>query len=68
VDKENNPRFHELLEMFGSKSGHSVLINTSFNVQGEPIVETPQDAIRCFYSTGLDVLAMNNFILTKDHD
>lgn len=68
VDKENNPRFHELLEKFGSKSGHSVLINTSFNVQGEPIVETPQDAIRCFYSTGLDVLAINNFILTKDHD
>jgi len=65
VDKKSNPRFYELLEIFGNKTGHPVLINTSFNIQGEPIVETPQDAIRCFFSTGLDILVMNDFILTK---
>lgn len=65
VDKKSNPKFYELLEIFGNKTGHPVLINTSFNIQGEPIVETPQDAIRCFFSTGLDILVMNDFILTK---
>lgn len=68
VDKKSNPRFHQLLEIFGDKTGHPVLINTSFNIQGEPIVETPQDAIRCFFSTGLDILAMNNYILTKEYE
>ena len=68
VDKKNNPGFHRLLEIFGNKTGHPVLINTSFNIQGEPIVETPQDAIRCFFSTGLDILVINNFILTKEYD
>jgi len=67
VEKEHNPVFHSLLETFGKKSGHPVLINTSFNVQGEPIVDSPADALRCFFSTGLDVLALGNYIITKNN-
>jgi carbamoyltransferase len=66
VDKIYNPAFHSLLETFGNKSGHPVLINTSFNVQGEPIVDTPADALRCFFSTGLDVLALGPYIIRKN--
>jgi carbamoyltransferase len=65
VRPEHNPRFYELLKAFGRLTGHPVLINTSFNVQGEPIVCTPADALRCFGGTGLDVLVLNDFILTK---
>ena len=65
VAAEHNPLFHSLLVEFGKLAGHEVLINTSFNVQGEPIVNSPRDAIRCFGGTGLDVLAIGNFIVTK---
>ena len=65
VKKETNPLFHSLIEEFGKLSGHPVLINTSFNVQGEPIVETPRDALRCFGGTGIDVLVIGNYILEK---
>ncbi|MBN2328782.1 MAG: carbamoyltransferase [Candidatus Omnitrophica bacterium] len=65
VRKETNPRFYALIEAFGRLSGHPVVVNTSFNVQGEPIVCTPRDAIRCFGGTGIDVLIMNDFILKK---
>jgi carbamoyltransferase len=65
VDKENNPLFHRLLTNFESITGHPVLINTSFNVQGEPIVNSPSDAIRCFFSTGLDKLFLGNFLIEK---
>ena len=68
VRKDTNPKFHLLLETFGKKTGHPVLINTSFNIQGEPIVETPQDALRCFFSTGLDVLVLNNFVVLKNNE
>ena len=60
-----NPRFHALLKAFGRLTGHPILINTSFNVQGEPIVCTPADALRCFGGTGLDVLVLNDFVLRK---
>ncbi len=63
--KELNPRFHALIDAFGKLSGVPVVLNTSFNIQGEPIVESPTDAIRCFYSTGLDALFLGDYLLTK---
>lgn len=66
VHEEHNAKFYALLKRFGRLSGHPVLINTSFNVQGEPIVCTPADALRCYGGTGLDVLVLNDFILRKD--
>ncbi|MGE3622255.1 MAG: carbamoyltransferase [Bdellovibrionales bacterium] len=66
VDKETNPRFHALLTAFKSKTGCSVLVNTSFNVRGEPIVSSPEDAYRCFLSTDMDILAIGNCILRKE--
>lgn len=58
-------RYHELISRFGQLTGIPVLLNTSFNIKGEPIVSTPSEAIRCFYDTGLDVLAVGNFLLSK---
>lgn len=65
VNREINPRYHRLISEFGKLSGIPVVLNTSFNIMGEPIVESPIQAIRCFYSTGLDVLAIGDFIVTK---
>ena len=65
VHKETNPRFHRLLKEFEKLSGVPVLLNTSFNVMGEPIVESPVDAIRCFFTTGLDYLVLGNYVLSK---
>jgi carbamoyltransferase len=66
VSKGVNSVFYDLLEKFGALTGTPVLLNTSFNIQGQPIIETPEDAVRCFYSTGLDALAMGNFLITKN--
>ena len=65
VHKETNQRFWSLLEAFNQKTGCGVLINTSFNVRGEPIVCSPEDAYRCFMSTEMDWLVVNNYILEK---
>ena len=65
VDEIRNPDFHRLLNCFYERTGCPVLINTSFNVRGEPIVCTPQDAYRCFMATNMDVLILENFILLK---
>ncbi len=65
VRKEVNPLYHELLTKFGELSGAAVLLNTSFNIMGEPIVESPIQAIRCFFSTGLDVLVLGNYLIKK---
>jgi carbamoyltransferase len=65
VDAGTNPLYCRLLRKFGDISGIPVLLNTSFNVQGEPIVESPQDAIRCFYSTGLDHLVLGGYLVGK---
>ncbi len=65
VHAETNPRFHALLSAFKRKTGCPVLVNTSFNVRGEPIVRTPEDAFRCFMGTELDVLAVGNLYLQK---
>jgi carbamoyltransferase len=65
VDAERNGRFHLLLERFHQRTGCPVLINTSFNVRGEPIVRTPDDAFRCFMATGMDVLVLEDAVLLK---
>ncbi len=65
VHAETNPRFHALLSTFKRKTGCPVLVNTSFNVRGEPIVRTPEDAFRCFMGSELDVLAIGNLYLQK---
>ena len=66
LKKEANPRFYELLEKFGEITGHPVLLNTSFNVMGEPIIRTPEEAMRCFYGVGIDFLVIGDFVLQKD--
>lgn len=66
VDAGRNPRFHALISAFKERTGCGVLINTSFNIRGEPIVCTPTDAIRCFLGTKLDRLVIENFIVRKD--
>jgi carbamoyltransferase len=65
VDHERHPRFAGILEAFKERTGCPVLINTSFNVRGEPIVNTPEDAYRCFMGTNMDVLVIENFVLKK---
>ena len=65
VNKEVNPLYWNLIKEFHNLSGIPVILNTSFNVKGEPIVCSPVDAIRCFYSTGLDNLVIGNFLLSK---
>ncbi len=66
VHSETNPRFHALLEEFEKQTGYAVLVNTSFNLRGEPIVCSPQDAYRCFMRTSLDFLVLENFVLLKE--
>lgn len=65
VHKETNPKYHELIRKFEGKTGCSVIVNTSFNVRGEPIVCTPEDAYRCFMRTGMDYLVLENYLLDK---
>lgn len=65
VTRALNPRYYDLIKKLGDKTGVPVVLNTSFNIQGEPIVESPKDAIRCFFSTGLDTLIIGNYVLIK---
>lgn len=65
VGRETNPRFYALIEKFYGLSGVPVLLNTSFNLKGEPIVETPEDAFNTFFRCGLDVLVLGNYVLEK---
>ena len=65
VDHDTNPRYYGLLKAFEAKTGCGVLVNTSFNVRGEPIVQSPSDAYRCFMRTEMDLLVMGNFLLYK---
>ncbi len=65
VDAERNPRLHRLMTRFDERTGCAVLINTSFNVRGEPIVCTPEDAYSCFMGTDMDVLVLENCVLLK---
>ena len=66
VHAQTNPRFHALLTAFKAQTGCPVIVNTSFNVRGEPIVCTPADAFRCFMGTEIEILAIGNCILKKD--
>lgn len=66
VHQDTNPRFHELLTAFKRRTGCPVLVNTSFNVRGEPIVCTPEDAFRCFMGSDIEVLVVGNCILRKE--
>src|SRR5262245_53432623 len=65
VHRESNPRYHALISRFKERTGCPVLVNTSFNVRGEPIVCTPEDAFRCFMGTDIDMLAIGNAVLDK---
>ena len=66
VDQERNPDLYDVLKEYEKKTGCGVLVNTSFNVRGEPIVCTPQDAYECFMRTEMDVLVLENIILYKE--
>ena len=66
VDAARSPRFHRLLSAFHRRTGRPILVNTSFNVRGEPIVCTPRDALRCFLATDMDALVLEDFVLLKD--
>jgi carbamoyltransferase len=65
VNKQIHPRFHDLITEFEKRTGEALVLNTSFNVMGEPIVNHPREAIRCFYDNGLDVLVLGDFVLRK---
>jgi len=66
VHEDTNPKYFQLLSKFFIKTGCPILVNTSFNVRGEPIVCTATDAFKCFMGTELDILVIDNFILYKD--
>ena len=66
VHRDTNPRYHKLLSAFKARTGCPVLVNTSFNVRGEPIVCTPEDSFRCFMGTGIEALAIGNCLLRKE--
>ena len=65
VHKNTNPRYHELISTFGEKTGYGLVVNTSFNVRGEPPVLTPEDAYRCFMRTEMDYLVINDRLFQK---
>ncbi|MBV8152423.1 MAG: carbamoyltransferase, partial [Candidatus Eremiobacteraeota bacterium] len=62
---QRHPLFHRLIETFGKRTGVPVLLNTSFNLRGEPIVETPKDAINTFEWSGMDALVLGNVVVAK---
>jgi carbamoyltransferase len=65
VQRATNPRYYGLIENFGRLTGEYAILNTSFNVKGEPIVCHPREAIRCFFDTGLDTLFLGSYMLNK---
>ena len=67
VHSDTNPHYHAVISKFKDKTGCPILVNTSFNVRGEPIICTPTDAFKCFMGTEMDVLAIGNYLLYKDH-
>ena len=66
VSKKTNPRYYNLINAFKKRTKCPMIVNTSFNVRGEPIVRTPQDAYRCFMRTEMDILVLQNQILFKN--
>ena len=65
VSKEINPKYHKVIEEFGKLSGYNIVLNTSLNINGMPLVDSPADAINCFYQSGIDYLVMNNIVIRK---
>jgi carbamoyltransferase len=65
VSKKTNPRYWELIRTFKDLTGYGVIVNTSFNVRGEPVVCTPDDAYRCFMRTEMDFLVVGNYLMDK---
>ena len=63
--QDSNPRYYQLIRKFGESTGVPVLLNTSFNVRGEPIVNSPSDALNTFANSGIDSLIMGDFLLEK---
>ena len=66
VDAQSNPRYHALISNFEGLTGVPVIMNTSFNLRGEPIVTTPDNAMNTFFASGLDTLVLGNFVVRKD--
>jgi carbamoyltransferase len=66
VHRETNPRYHDLISQFKKRTGCPVVVNTSFNVRGEPIVGSPEEAFRCFMGTEIETLAVGNCLLAKE--
>jgi len=67
VHADTNPKYHAVISKFKEKTGCPLVVNTSFNVRGEPIICTPTDAFKCFMGTEMDVLAVGNYVLYKEH-
>ena len=65
VRREDNELFYRLIQKFGEETGVPVLLNTSFNLNGEPIVESPDDALRTYLTSGIDVVVLGNFVVEK---
>jgi carbamoyltransferase len=66
LDSAANPEYRHLIEKFRELTGVPVVLNTSFNIRGEPIVMTPDDALNCYFFTGIDSLVLGNYVLEKD--
>jgi carbamoyltransferase len=66
VNKKDKPDYHAIISEFEKQTGYAVIVNTSFNVRGEPIICSPQDAYRCFMRTEMDVLVIEDFMLLKE--
>jgi carbamoyltransferase len=66
ISKQQNARYYNLIKEFGDRTGVYVLMNTSFNLKGEPIVNSPQNALNTFKKSGLDILALENYIIRKE--
>lgn len=66
IRREHNAKYYDTMKYFGQKTGVPVILNTSFNVRGEPIVCSPEDSLRCFFATGMDVLAIEDFLVFKE--
>src|SRR4030042_6905859 len=67
VHKDTNPRYWQVINTFKEKTGYGIVVNTSFNVRGEPIVCTPEDAYKCFMRTEMDYLILGNLLFNKNH-
>ena len=66
VRRDTNPMYYDIIDAFYRRTGCPVIVNTSFNVRGEPIVGTPEDAFRCFMRTEMDALVVGSFVLRKE--